>query len=120
MTQNWNFKTTNALRVDSPGVCTSSKSLYSSTIKEIHLVSEVIDGFIVGGIRNPLLYYFVVSKPAGYKVFCEPETIHYKKVEKSVLKSITFPLEDDYHMEVNFNRETSTFNLQMVKFSIHK
>ena len=48
-------------------------------------------------------------------MFCEPETIHYKKLNKSVLISITFFLEDDNHEEVNFNGETLTFTLQLIK-----
>ena len=43
----------------------------------------------------------VLDKPSGYKVFCEPETIHYKKTNKSVLNTITFYLEDDKNKEVD-------------------
>ena len=50
-----------------------------------------------------------------YKVFCEPESIHYKKLNKSVLNTITFYLENDDHEEVNFIGETLTFTLQMIK-----
>ena len=49
----------------------------SNTIK-INLLCDAIDGSVVNGIRQPILYSFVLDKPAGYKVFCEPETIHYK------------------------------------------
>ena len=66
-------------------------------------------------VRQPILFSFVLDKPAGYKVFCEPETIHYKKINKSVLNNITIYLEDDNHQEVNFNGETLTFTLQMIK-----
>ena len=64
---------------------------------------------------NPFFCSFVLGKPAGYKVFCEPETIHYKKINKSVLNTITFYLEDDNNEEVNFNEETLTFTLQTIK-----
>ena len=60
-------------------------------------------------------FSFVLYKPAGYKVFCEPETIHYKKLNKSVLITITFYLENEDNEEVNFNGETSIFTLQMIK-----
>ena len=46
---------------------------------KIHLKCDVIDGSVVNGIRQPILYSFVLDKPSGYKVFCQPETIHYKK-----------------------------------------
>ena len=70
---------------------------------------------VVNGLRQPKLYSFVLDKPSGYKVFCEPETIHYKKINKSVLNIMTFYLEDDNNEEVNFNGETFTFTLQMIK-----
>ena len=47
--------------------------------------------------------------------FCEPETIQYRKNNKSVLNTITFYLEEDDHKEVNFNGETLTFTLQIIK-----
>ena len=36
-------------------------------------------------------------------------------MKKSVLKSITYFLEDDNHKEVDFNGETLSFSLQMSK-----
>ena len=66
-------------------------------------------------MRQPILSSFVLDKPSGYKVFCEPETIHYKKTKKSVLNTITFYLEDDSDKVVDFNGETLTFTLQMIK-----
>ena len=76
---------------------------------------DVIDGSVVNGIRQPILYSFVLDKPSGYKVFCEPETIHYKKINKSVLNTITFYLEDDNNEIIDFNDEILTFTLQMPK-----
>ena len=75
---------------------------------------DVINGSVVNGLRQPTLYSFVLDKPPGYKVFSKPETIHYKKLKKSVLNTITFYLEDDNNEEVNFNGETMTFTLQMI------
>ena len=48
-------------------------------------------------------------------MFCEPETIHYKKINKSVFNIITIYLEDDNNKEVDFNEETLTFTLHMIK-----
>ena len=93
----------------------SQKIVNLSNTNKIHLKCDAIDGSVVNGIRQPILYSFVLDKPAGYKVFCEPETIHYKKINKSVLNTITFYLEDDNNKEVNFNEETLTFTLQMIK-----
>ena len=76
---------------------------------------DAIDGSVVDGVRQPILYSFVSDKPSGYKVFSEPETIHYKKINKSALNTITFCLEDDNDKVVDFNQETMTFTLQKVK-----
>ena len=93
----------------------SQKIVNLSSTNKIHLKCDAIDGSVVNGVRQPILYSFVLDKPSGYKVFCEPETIHYKKINKSVLNSITFYLEDDSDKEVDFNQETLTFTLQMIK-----
>ena len=93
----------------------SQKIVNLNSTNKIHLKCDIIDGSVVNGIRQPILYSFVLDKPSGYKVFCQPETIHYKKIKKSVLNTITFYLEDDNNKEVNFNGETLTFTILMVK-----
>ena len=98
-----------------PGVYTSDKILNLNTTNKIHLKCDCIDGSIQDEIRQPILYSFVLDKPSGYKIFSEPETIHYKKINKSVLNTIIFYLEDDNKKEIDFNGETLTFTLQMIK-----
>ena len=112
----WDYKPTNAIHADAPGVYSCDKVILNlNTINKIHLKCDCIDGSIQDGVRQPILYSFVLDKPAGYKIFCEPETIHYKKINKSILNTVTFYLEDDNNEEVNFNGETLTFTLQMIK-----
>ena len=93
----------------------SQKIVNLSITNKIHLKCDAIDGSVVNGVRQPILYSFVLDKPSGYKVFSEPDTIHFKKINKSVLNTITFYLEDDSDKEVDFNQETLTFTLQMIK-----
>ena len=69
----------------------------------MHLKSDVIDGSIVSGLEQPILSRFVLNKPPGYKVFCDPETIFCTKTNKAVLNTITFYSEDYNHREDNFN-----------------
>ena len=112
----WDYKPNNSNHVLTPGVYPSDKIILNiNTIDKIHLKCDAIDGSVVNGIRQPILFSFVLDKPSGYKVFCEPETIHYKKINKSILNAIAFYLEDDNNKEVNFNGETMTFTLQMIK-----
>ena len=59
----------------------SRKIVNISSTNKIHLKCDVIDGFLVNGVRQAMLFSFVSDKPAGYKAFCEPETIHYNKIK---------------------------------------
>ena len=93
----------------------SQKSVNLSNTNKIHLKCDVIDGSVVNGIRRPIMFSFVLDKKPGYKVFSEPETIHCKKINKSVLNTINFYLEDDKNKVVDFNGEALTFTLQKIK-----
>ena len=93
----------------------SQKIVNLSNTNKIYLKCNVINGSVVNGLRRPILFSFVLDKKPGYKVFSEPQTIHYKKINKSVLNTITFYLENDNNKVVDFNGETLTFTLQMIK-----
>ena len=87
----WDYKPTNAISADAPGVYNSDKIILNlNTNNKSNLKCYCIDGSIQDGVSQPILFSFVLDKPSGYKVFCEPETIHYKKINKSVLNTITF------------------------------
>ena len=74
---NWDDEPTNAFHADSPGINTSDKILKLNTNDKIHLKCDVIDGSILCGVRNPVLYSFVLNKAPGYKVFfTKPEPTH--------------------------------------------
>ena len=112
----WDYKPTNAIHADSPDVYTSDTNILNlNTIDKIHLKCDCIDGSIQNGLGQPILFSFVLDKPSGYKVFSEPETIHYKEINKSVLNTKTFYLEDDNNEVVNSIGETLTFTLQLIK-----
>ena len=116
----WDYKPTKAIHADSPGVYTNDKFLNLNTKSKFQLKCDVIDGSIQNALRQPILFSFVLDKPSVYKVFCEPETFHYKKINKSVLNIKTFYLEDDDHKEVNFNGIALTFTLKMIKIQYKK
>ena len=106
-TSGWDYKHYNKY--------TSQKVVNLGSTNKIYFKCDAIDGSVVDGVRQPILYSFVLDKLPGYKVFSEPETIHYKKLNKSVLDTITFYLEDDNNKVVDFNQETMTFTLQLIK-----
>ena len=93
----------------------SQKILNLPSTNKIYLKCDIIDGSVVDGVGQPILYSFVLDKKPGCKVFCEPETIHHKRINRSVLNIMTFYLENNNNTEVNFNGETLTFTLQMIK-----
>ena len=57
----------------------SQKIVNLNSTNKIHLKCDCNDGSIQNGLRQAILFSFVLDKPSGYKVFCERETIHYKK-----------------------------------------
>ena len=83
------YKPTNAVYADSPGVYTSGNYLNLNTITKIHLKTNITNGSIVNGSRQPKLYRFLLDKPACYKVFSQPETVLSEKRNKCILNCIT-------------------------------
>ena len=111
----WDYKPTNSIRFGIPTAYISGIILNLNITNKYHLKCDNIDGSVVDGLRQPILYNFVLEKLPGYKVFCEPETLYYKKINKSILITIVFYLENDNNKEADFNQKTLTFTLQMIK-----
>ena len=84
-------------------------------IDKIHLKCDCIQGSIINGIREPILYSFALSSPPGHKIYKEPRVKLFKKVNKSVLSHITFYFEDDDYKPVDFHNETISFTCQLIK-----
>ena len=96
------------------GTHTSEKPVMITTTDKDHLKCDCVDGSIVNGIREQILFSFNLSAPPGYKIIKEPNIILYKK-NKTRLDSIQFFLEDNNHNPVDFNSETLTFTIQINK-----
>ena len=84
-------------------------------IDKILLNCDCINGSLVNGIREPILFSFALSSPPTHKINKEPRIKLFKKINKSVLSHITFYFEDDDHKPVDFNGETITFTCQLNK-----
>ena len=97
------------------GSYTSDKPINITGKDEIQLNCVRVNGSIVNGVRKPILYSFALSSPPGHKIFKEPRTKLFKRVNKSVLSQITFCLEDDDYKAVDFNGETISFTCQLIK-----
>ena len=97
------------------GTHISEKPVMITTTDKVHLKCDCVDGSIVNGIREQILFSFNLSAPPGYKIIKEPNIILYKKINKTRLDSIQFFLEDNNHNPVDFNSETLTFTIQIIK-----
>ena len=93
----------------------SDRPINITGIDKIHLKCDCIQGSIVNGIREPILYSFALSSPPGHKIYKEPRIKLFKKINKSILSNITFYFEDDDHKPVDFNNETISFTCQLIK-----
>ena len=92
---------------------TSEKPVMITTTDKVHLKCDCVDGSIVNGIREQILLSFNLSAPPGYGIIKEPTTVLYKKITR--LDFIQFFLEDSNHNPVDFNGETLTFTVQIIK-----
>ena len=98
------------------GLYKSDKPVNITGIDKVHLKCNVVDGSIVNGVREPILYSFALDQPPGQKIYKEPKVKLFKKINKSILSHITFYLEDDDYKSVDFNNEIVLFTCQLIKF----
>ena len=68
----------------------SNKPINNAGIDKICLKCDCINGSIVNGVREPILYPFALSSPRGHKINKEPRIKLFKKVNKPALSHITF------------------------------
>ena len=62
-----------------PGSYKSDKPINITGIDKIHLKCVCINGSIVNGFREPILYSFALSSPPGHKIYKEPRIKLFKK-----------------------------------------
>ena len=98
-----------------PGSYKGDKPINITGIDKVHLKCDCIQGSIVNGLREPILYSFALSSPPGHKIYKEPRVKLFKKINKSVLSHIRFYFEDDDHKPDDFNGETISFTCQLIK-----
>ena len=98
-----------------PGSYKSNRHINITGIDKIHLKCDCIEGSIINGIRESILFSFALSSPPGHKIYKEPRIKLLNKINKSVLSHITFCFEDDDHKPVDFHNETISFTCQLIK-----
>ena len=93
----------------------SDRPIIFTGIDKIPLKGDCINGSIVNGIREPVLYSFGLSSLPGHKIYEQPRVKFFKNINKSVLSHNTFCLENDDQKSVAFNGETISFTCQLIK-----
>ena len=97
------------------GLYRSERPINITGIDKVHLKCDCIDGSIMNGTREPILYSFSLDQPPGHKIYKEPKVKLFKKINKSIRSHITFYFEDDDYKSVDFNIETVLFTCQLIK-----
>ena len=68
------------------GTHTSETPVMMTTTDKVHLKCDCVDGSIVNGIREQILFSFNLSAPPGYKIIKEPNIILYKKNKQNEVR----------------------------------
>ena len=71
-----------------PGLYESGKPINITDVAKNHLECDCITGSIVGGVREAILYSFVLISPPGQKRFQEQKLKLSKRENESVLSYI--------------------------------
>ena len=93
----------------------SEKPINTRGIDKIHLKCDCIQGSIVNGMREPIVYSIAPSSPPGHKIYKEPRVKLFKKINNTVLSHNNFYFGDDDHKPVDFNGERINFTCQLIK-----
>ena len=78
-----------------PGSYKSDTSINITGFDKVHLICDCINGSIVNGVREPILFSFALSSPPGHKIYKEPRIKLFNEVNKPIISHITFYFEDD-------------------------
>ena len=93
------------------------KKINITGLNKVHLKCDCIDGSIVNGTREPILYSSALDQPPGHKIYKEPRINFFRKINKRVLSRLTFYPEDDDYRPVDFKNETVSFTCQLKKYN---
>ena len=61
------------------GLYKSERPINITGIDKVHLKCDCIDGSIMNGTREPILYSFLLDQPPGHKIYKEPKVKLFKK-----------------------------------------
>ena len=91
------------------GTYKSERLINIKGIDKVHINCNCVNGSIVNGTREPILFSFDLSSLPGHRIYTEPRIKLFRKINKSVWSHITFHLEDDDQKTADFFIETLSF-----------
>ena len=97
------------------GAYESEKRIQFFGIDKRHLKCNCINGSIVNGVREPILFSFGLTSPPGHKINKELRIKFFENINNFVVSHIIFYLGDNDHKAVKINGETITFTCQLIK-----
>ena len=97
------------------GLYKSDRPINITGIDKVHLKCDCIQGSIVNGIGEPILFSFALSSSPRQKIFTKLRIKFFKRKNKSVLSHITFYFQDNDHKPVDFHYETVWFTCKLIK-----
>ena len=98
-----------------PGKYKSKKPIQFTGVDKVHSKRDSINGSIINGVQESILYSFALSSPPGCQTYKELRIKLFKNLNKPVLSLILFYLVDDDHKPVDFKGETISFNWQLIE-----
>ena len=57
---------------------------------KIHLKCDCLYGSLVNGVKQSILFTFLLEKPSVYKIFRKRETINFKKLKQICFENYNF------------------------------
>ena len=97
------------------GLYKSDRPINITGIDKVHLKCDCIQGSIVNGIGEPILFSLPCLRHPDKKYLQNLESNFSKRKNKSVLSHITFYFQDDDHKPVDFHYETVWFTCKLIK-----
>ena len=93
----------------------SERPINFAGIDNVLLKCDCIEGSVVKGVRELLLFSLGLDKPLRHRIYKGPRIKLFKKINKTGLSHVTPYLEDDDDKAIVFSGETLSFTCQLIK-----
>lgn len=94
----------------------SSRPIEITTVNEINVECNIVDGSHRNGVRCHTLYSFPPDVPPGYKISERPSPMIYLPIKAREISNITLRLSDQRGRPIHFRGEEISVQLNLHKF----